>query len=100
MEAARHALREAVFLDLRLPAVVQCALLSPPATPLTDVERRELIYLARAGTRDLKALAARRLAPERPQPDVCRTLEQLAYDADAWVRAAAKPLPRHDSKTV
>jgi hypothetical protein len=96
MEGARHALREAVFLDLRLPAVVQRALLSSPATPLTDVERRELIYLARAGTRDLKVLSARRLAPERPLPDVCGTLEQLAYDADAWVRAAAKPLPRPD----
>ena len=54
---------------------------------LSDAERRDLIYLARAGTRDLKILAAYRLWHEREQPDAAHTLEQLRYNADAWVRA-------------
>ncbi|HLV81971.1 MAG TPA: hypothetical protein VKT32_16905, partial [Chthonomonadaceae bacterium] len=69
------------------PAVAQEALLSPPAEPLSDIARRELIYLARAGTRDIKVLAARRLQPEKRHADARSTLEQLAYDLDPWVRA-------------
>jgi hypothetical protein len=97
VEAALLHVREALFREMRLPAVVQGALLSLPSTPLSDVERRELIYLARAGTRELKTLAARRLQPESRLRDVYHTLEQLGYDPDAWVRAAAR-LPAHPSQ--
>jgi len=89
IQTALYYIRLAVLLDLRLPAVMQGALLAPPVRPLNDIERRELIYLARAGTRDIKALATRRLTYERHHGDVCSTLQQLAHDADAWVRAAA-----------
>jgi hypothetical protein len=81
-------LREAVLREMNLPATVYDALLLADSISLNEVERRELIYLARAGTRDLRVLAAQRLAPERAFPDVLRTLEQLAYDPDPWVRAA------------
>jgi len=87
VQDALHRLREAILLDLRLPAVAQAALLSSATEPLSDIARRELIYLARAGTRDIKVLAARRLQPERRHADARSTLEQLAYDPDPWVRA-------------
>lgn len=90
VQDALYRLREAVLLDLRLPAVAQKALLSPATEPLSDIARRELIYLARAGTRDIKVLAARRLQPERHHADARSTLEQLAYDPDAWVRAIVR----------
>ena len=90
VQDALHRLREAVLLELRLPAVAQEALLSSPTKPLSDIARRELIYLARAGTRDIKVLAARRLQPERRHTDALSTLEQLAYDPDAWVRAIVR----------
>ena len=85
-------LRLAALQALALPAVVQAALLSDPTLySLSDIERRELVYLARAGTRDLKALAARRLTYEADHSEVSQTLNQLRYDSDAWVRAAASP---------
>jgi hypothetical protein len=90
IESALFSLRTAVLLDLHLPALAQRALLSPPSQPLTDVERREMVYLARAGTRDMKALAARRLETERGHSEADSTLEQLGYDPDDWVRAAAR----------
>jgi choline dehydrogenase-like flavoprotein len=89
--AALLSLREAALWEMRLPASALDALLLPPSVPLTDVERREMIYLARAGTRDLRVLAARRLASERHHADARRTLEQLVHTPDAWVRAAATP---------
>ena len=83
-----HYLRVAVIEALTLPVAIQNALLSDPkVTGLSDPERRELIYLARAGTRDLKILAARRLAGEIHYPDAQNTLNQLRYDSDPWVRA-------------
>ncbi len=88
--AALLTMREAVLREMQMPLAMQRALLSSPDLPLGEVERRELIYLARAGTRDLKTLAARRLGAERHHADARSTLDQLAYDADAWVRAASK----------
>ncbi|HLK57146.1 MAG TPA: hypothetical protein VKU00_11305 [Chthonomonadaceae bacterium] len=74
-----------------LPAGVQAALLSDPQiTALSEIERRELIYLARAGRRDLKVLAARRLVGDRRHPEVQSTLQQLLHDPDPWVRAASR----------
>jgi hypothetical protein len=89
-DQARMHLRTAVFLNLRLSIAVTEALTLPLSEPLNGIECRELIYLARAGTRDLKALAARRLVPERHRPDVGATLSQLADDPDACVRAAVR----------
>lgn len=85
-------LREHLCLILHLPHAPASAILALPERPLTNPERSELIYLARAGTRDLKALAARRLAYERSHSDAERTLEQLLNDPDPLVRGAA----RHD----
>jgi hypothetical protein len=96
LEAARYAediadaldyVRAAVCLEFRLTSSEMEALISPPAYALSEMERRELIYLARAGVRDLKVLAARRLASEIEYDDARRTLEELRYDEDAWVRA-------------
>lgn len=85
---ARSHVREAIFLAMRLPSNIQRALLLPPDLSLSGVERRELIYLARAGTLFLKILATRRLSFLPASPDICRTLEQLAFDRHSWVRAS------------
>ncbi len=84
-------LLQALIVEWELSAAGE-ALLTPPSLPLTDTQRRELIYLARAGTSTLKILAARRLTHERHHPDARKTLHQLRFDADSWVRAAARPL--------
>lgn len=88
--AAFDLLREQTCLALQLPTAQANAILASPERPLTDLERRELIYLARAGTRDLKRLAARRLTWEREHSDAERTLEQLLYDPDPLVRAVVR----------
>ncbi len=90
LDTALRLLYKQMCYELRLPPLVENALLAPDDVVLSDAERRELIYLARAGTRDLKILAAYRLMPESDQSDVCATLLQLQHDADAWVRAAAR----------
>jgi hypothetical protein len=83
-------LREHLCLTLHLPHAQASAILAPSERPLTHPERSELIYLARAGTRDLKALAARRLTYARSCSDAERTLEQLLNDTDPLVRGAAR----------
>jgi hypothetical protein len=85
-------IRASVCLEFRLTPTEQDALISPPTHLLSDIERRELIYLARAGVRDLRVLAARRLATEQGHDDARRTLEQLRYDPDTWVRAVCIPV--------
>lgn len=75
----------------QLPAAAANALLTAPASPLSETLRQELIYLARAGALPLKALAARRLTHERHHPDARKTLHQLRFDADPWIRAASRP---------
>jgi hypothetical protein len=89
-------LREHLCLTLHLPHAQTHAVLAPPDSPLSDPQRSELIYLARAATRDLKVLAARRLTHERSHSDAERTLEQLLHDPDPLVRGAARrgPEPR------
>ena len=91
IERAYRWLREAGLDAWQLPTAMAEALLTAPNQPLTDVPRRELIYLARAGTPTLKTLAARRLTYERHSPDARKTLHQLRFDSDPWVRAAARP---------
>jgi hypothetical protein len=77
LQAGQQALREAVLIYLKLPPVAQQALLSDPLSPLSPLERRELIYMARAGTRELRALAAARLSPEEDLPEVAATLREI-----------------------
>lgn len=88
---AYHWLQEAGIAVWQLPAAPAEALRAPSEQPLSNLLRRELIYLARAGTLPLKTLAARRLTYERHYPDACKTLHQLRFDPDPWVRAAARP---------
>jgi hypothetical protein len=82
-------LYDATLRSLNLPASLYNALALVHDEPLTDLERRELIYLARAGTRDLKVLAARSLSAECSHYGVRHTLEQLTINPDPLVRAAA-----------
>lgn len=89
IESALDRLYDAMLRSLGLPEPVYRALAWPADAPLTSVQRRELVYLARAGNRDLKALAAHRLASETGSADVRSTLEQLTWSPDALVRAAA-----------
>jgi hypothetical protein len=82
-------LYDAVLRSLAIPAAVRDALDSPDRASVTDIQRRELVYLARAGSRDLKALAVHRLSADVGNSTTHHTLEQLAYDPDPLVRAAA-----------
>lgn len=85
-------LREAALREIRLPNILMEILLSPSTDPLTDLQRRELIYLARAGHPALRALSAERLLLEIDRDDAYRTLQQLCYDPSYWVRAIARTL--------
>ncbi len=85
-------LREAVLREVHLHPTLIEVLLSPDTDALTDIQRRELIYLARAGQPALRALAAERLLLEIDRDDAYRTLEQLCYDPSYWVRAIARTL--------
>jgi hypothetical protein len=81
-------LKQAVLIRMGLTAALQKALNRPVSDPLTDMERRELIYLARAGAPELKVLAVHRLASDYncDHPDVRSTLRQMRYDGNVWVR--------------
>ncbi len=84
-------LRRAVLPELQLPTSVEDALLNPEK-PLSPVQRRELIYLGRAGLPIPRTLIAVRLHPEADRhPDLAKTLHQMRYDSFPWVRAAALP---------
>ena len=90
IDAAFRLLYEMACRTLLLPPFLENALLAPSSAVLSDAERRELIYLARAGTRDVKIFATHRLTFERECADARATLQQLRYDRDAWVRAASQ----------
>lgn len=89
LHAAFALLYELACASFTLPQEVENALLAPSTDILTDSERRELIYLCRAGTRDIKILAAHRLFHEREHADARSTLQQLRCDMEAWVRRVA-----------
>ena len=91
--AARRELTDAVCIHMYIPTGLHAALLCPPEERLSPVHRRELIYAARSGTSCLRAMAAARLSAAAANYEVLRTLEQLKYDDDAWVRSAAGILP-------
>jgi hypothetical protein len=76
-----HYVLEAALLGLRLPPELCRTLLEPPDAPLPGTAQHEMIYLARAGTRPLRQLAARRLAGSHHSQTVA-TLAQLLYDPD------------------
>ena len=89
VDAALDRLYDAMLRGLGLPEPVYGALAQAADSPLTSLQRRELIYLARAGIRDLKVLAICRLASAARSTDVLHTLESLARTTDPFVRAAA-----------
>jgi len=79
---------EAAFLGLRLAPTLRAALQEPPDAPLRPTDLQEVIYLARAGIRPLRQLAARRLAGS-DHPQAIATLTQLLYDPDGPVSETA-----------
>ncbi len=86
---AMHHLLEGILKQLRLSGTLQSALLSLPGENLDKLQCRELIYLARAGTLEMKLLAGARLSMESHNVEVLSTLAQLKNDPHPWVRAAA-----------
>lgn len=87
--AAWERLYGACLRGLDLPSPVLDALASGEDARLTDLEIRELIYLARAGNRDLKVFAIRRLARERSNRTIRQTLDSFAFYPDPLIRGAA-----------
>jgi hypothetical protein len=84
---AMDSVRDAGLMRLGLAAAARNALLS--SGPLLGTAKRELIYLVRAGTDELKALAAQRLLADVVSHDIRLTLQQLAHSPNAWLRAIA-----------
>lgn len=82
-------IKEAGLIAVEAPVSVREALLCPADVYLTDIERRDLIYVARSGSPELKTLAVARLAVERERSDARNTLAQLRWDECYWVRKAA-----------
>ncbi|HLI48541.1 MAG TPA: hypothetical protein VKV18_07650 [Chthonomonas sp.] len=78
---------EAACLSFQVSHEVEMALALPTQSPLSQVQRHELIYLSRAGTPELRTLAAARLVAEAEQPHVQATLRALQFDPDPRVRA-------------
>lgn len=78
-EAAIFALTEAALMEAGIPQVVRSVLLEEVAEALTGTALQEILYLARAASRPLKVLAARRLAGGRG-PQVAATLGQLLWE--------------------
>lgn len=89
--AGRKRLYEALLRTLDLPEALQEALTLSSSGSLTNMQRRELVYLARAGQRDLKVLAISRLKSEGWSVAVRQTLSQFAVADDPLVRNAASP---------
>ncbi len=80
-EEAALLVAEAVYTGLKLPPVVVGALLEDPHELLAGVALNEVIYLARAGARPLRELAARRLAGSDNSSAVSALIQNL-YDSD------------------
>jgi hypothetical protein len=85
IQAAVEYLLEAICIKLLLPPSVRSALTVPH--PLNRIEIQELIYLARAGTREMRAIAGARLALA-PDADARATVAILQDDSDPLVRSA------------
>jgi hypothetical protein len=90
MTIALDRLYDAAIRTFNLPDAVFQILSAPQGASLTNMQRRELVYLARAGNHELKVLAAHRLANDQWSVSVRQTLDQLATAPDPLVRAAAR----------
>jgi hypothetical protein len=89
VSAALELLYDSVLRSINLPRSLYQSLSQPDDEPLTDLQLRDLVYLARAGTVDFKVLAAHRMSAERSRSGVSGTLRQLERYPDPLVRAAA-----------
>jgi hypothetical protein len=87
MEAA-YLIGEAALPVAGLPSSTVTALLGHTDEPLHGVALNELLYLARAGTRPLRELAAKRLADAEGLA-ATSTLIELLYDEDGRVASTA-----------
>lgn len=81
-------IEEAALGASHLPAPLYAALLEPPDGPLEGVALQETLYLARAGTRPFRQLAARRLSGAR-SPQAVSTLAQMLYDPEEAIAETA-----------
>lgn len=89
IQDAYNKLKSATLRNMNLPPTIMGSLTGPDNQKLTDTEISDLIYMARAGCKELRILAVQRLRPEIERKEVYSTIEQLRFDADSWVRAAA-----------
>ncbi|HLH79871.1 MAG TPA: hypothetical protein VKV29_06255 [Chthonomonas sp.] len=90
IDAAYTLIVEAACLSFHVPREVEMALALSAQSPLSQVQRHELIYLSRAGTPELRTLAAARLVREADLPQVQATLRALQFDPDPRVRAVVQ----------
>lgn len=95
-DAAAQYLAEAAVLRARFAPSLTRALLEEPLNELQGTALYEVIYLARAGVNEFRALAARRLAGAAGSPAALATLEQLLYVRSQAVQlTAVAALVRH-----
>jgi hypothetical protein len=87
-DEAAHLIAEAALRQSGLSATASIAILEPPSEPLEGIALNEALYAARAGTRPVRELAARRLAGAEGHA-AASTLTQLLYDNDGCVAATA-----------
>ncbi|MGC8667129.1 MAG: hypothetical protein ACP5VE_03285 [Chthonomonadales bacterium] len=88
-DAAAQYLAEAAMIQAGLPASIISSLLEDPVQPLRDRSLHEIIYLARAGVDEFRAVAARRLMGATGSPAAVSTLEQLLYAGNMVVQLTA-----------
>ncbi len=86
---AQRILFETALRSLNLPQRLFATLCASPDFSLHPAELRELLYLARAGTRYLRLFALHRLSGEAHVREVKLTIETLVFCSDPLVRAAA-----------
>ncbi|HSV72688.1 MAG TPA: hypothetical protein VLH79_02900 [Chthonomonadales bacterium] len=87
-DAALELVAEAVLMRMGAPAGAEECLLGDPEAILEGSALQEVIYLARAGARPFRQLAARRLAGARAA-QASATLRELLFDRDAAVAETA-----------
>lgn len=101
---AIDAVTEAALMEAGIPSVVRSVLLEDTAEALTGTALQEVLYLARAASRPLRVLAARRLAGGQG-PQVEATLGQLLWEpysplADTALWALGRSHPDSISRTA
>lgn len=98
-EDAAHLLAEAALLRAGLSITAMIAIIESPSESLDGIALNEMLYYARAGTRPVRELAARRLAGAE-SPAAVSALTQLLCNDDGRVAASAlwallqSPAPR------